>query len=427
VPENTEDNLRSDPAEAALLGALGFHAESMTHVLAFVAPDDFYKPAREAVWSIARKLHANRQPIDPVAICRQLHADGRLTAAVEQLISAEMTRSRPVHVAEAYAETVVDYSRRRAALRACQRATDLVVTHPGDLSEALALARAELDKLTVNDEQPNTLTWSQLVDEFDVSHAPGGAPPGIPSPWWKLDTYTHGLFPGRMYVFGGRPGIGKSTAALNVAIHAAVGSNKQVLIFSAEMPSVDVTGRILASRAEVDLGEIAAYNLSPESKQRIADWRRKVGNLPLRINARPTSLAQIKNQARAQHTRVGLDILVVDYLQLIRADAGRNREQEVAQVSRELKGLAMELGCVVILPAQLNRGSVTRADPRPTMADLRDSGQIEQDADAVILLYKPVDEYGAETRGIQFLVDKNRHGSTGVVDLDWHGAYGLIR
>lgn len=200
-----------------------------------------------------------------------------------------------------------------------------------------------------------------------------------------------------------------------------------MLIFSKEMPTIDITGRIIAAAAEIPLGEIAARKLSDDHKERIRTWTRQVGNLPLRVNARPCSLAQIKNQARAQHKRVGLDVLVVDYLQLVRADSGRNREQEVAQVSRELKALAMELDCVVILPAQLNRGSTARTDPKPTMSDLRESGSIEQDADVVILLYRPLDPYGAPLPKIHLLVDKNRHGPTGDVELDWYGAYGVIK
>lgn len=421
----TETELRSDPAEAALLGALSFHGAAMGHLLAAVAPADFFKPGREAIWNVARKLAASNKPIDPVAVVRQLQADGLLNHAVEQLVAVEMTTSVPVDVAARYAETVVDLSQRRALLRACQRATDIVATHPGLACEALAAARAEFDQLGLNDDQPATLGWRQLCDEFDTTHSPGGTRPGIPSPWWQLDELIGALYGSRMYVFGGRPGLGKTMASLNIAVHAAVEWGKQVLIFSAEMPSVDVMGRLIASRAEVPLSEISNRRLTPESKARINAWRKKVGNLPIRVNARPGSLSTIKNQARALHRRVGLDILIVDYLQLIKSD-GKTREQEVATVSRELKLLSMELDCVTVLPAQLNRGSVTRSDPRPTMADLRESGQIEQDADVVALLYRPLDPNGEPTHKLQMLVDKNRHGPTGVADLNWNGGYGLI-
>jgi replicative DNA helicase len=420
-------DLYSDPAEAALIGCLGFHGNEIQHLIEAVSPQDFWKPARETIWSAAKKLVTTGQPIDPSAIVRKLQADGVLNQAVERVVAVEMTTSCPVEIAGKYSETVIEMSRRRELHRACQRAIDITVNHQGSTSEALSLVMGELDKLAAKDEDPSTLTWRQLIDEFEDTHAPGGARPGIPSPWWELDMLLGGLFGSRVYVIGGRPGQGKSTVALLKAMHAAKESGRQVLIFSKEMPSVDVTGRLFAASVEVSLSEIAGRRLSDESKQRIREWTRKVGNLPIRVNARPCNLSQIKNQARAQSNRTGLDMLVVDYLQLVKADVGRNREQEVAQVSRELKALAMELDCIVILPAQLNRASVNRSDPKPTMADLRDSGQIEQDADAVILLYRPLDEYGQPTRGIQMLVDKNRHGPTGVVDLQWFGEYGVIK
>jgi replicative DNA helicase len=210
--------------------------------------------------------------------------------------------------------------------------------------------------------------------------------------------------------------------------HAARESNKQVLIFSKEMPTIDVTGRIVSAGAEIPLQEIAERRLNDEARQRIRAWTRKIGNIPLRVNARPCNLSQIKNQARAQHARVGLDFLVVDYVQLVRTgSSSQSQEQEVAEVSKQMKALAMELDIPVVLPAQLNRQSVNRTDPRPTMADLRNSGQLEQDADVVILLYRPPDEHGQSTRGIELLVDKNRHGPTGTVELDWYGAYGVIK
>lgn len=422
----TELELRSDPAEAALLGALGFHADAMGHVLDAVAPEDFHKPARDHIWCAARKLAADGKPIDPIALARRLHADGNYNQAVERIIQTEMSTPASVDTATRYAETVVDLARRRDLFRVCQKATDLVTTHPGSASEALSVVRSEFDRLTPDDDGPGTLTWTQLVDEFESTHA-ASTSPGIPSPWWKLDYLIGGLFGSRVYVLGGRPGAGKSTAALNIAVHAAVQSHRQVLVFSKEMPSVDVTGRILAAGAEVPISDIAARKLDDDAKQRLRRHARSLGKVPLRVNARPCSLAQIKNQARSQHTRIGLDVLVVDYLQLVRSDSpGRTREQEVAQVSRELKGLAMELDCAVILPAQLNRGSVHRADPRPTMADLRDSGQIEQDADAVILLHRPLDEFGYPTRGIHLIVDKNRHGPQGTVELQWNGEFGVI-
>jgi replicative DNA helicase len=179
-------DLYSDPAEAALIGCLGFHGNEIHHLIEAVSPQDFWKPARETIWSAAKTLVTTGQPIDPSAIVRKLQADGVLNQSVERVVAFEMTTSCPVEIAGKYSETVIEMSRRRELHRACQRAIDITVNHQGSTSEALSLVMGELDKLAAKDEDPSTLTWRQLIDEFEDTHAPGGARPGIPSPWWEL-------------------------------------------------------------------------------------------------------------------------------------------------------------------------------------------------------------------------------------------------
>jgi replicative DNA helicase len=166
--------------------------------------------------------------------------------------------------------------------------------------------------------------------------------------------------------------------------------------------------------------------MSQGTRDRIRAYRDRLGQVSLRVHAQPCTWSYIKATARAQKHRRGLDVLIVDYLQLIRADEpGRSREQEVAQVSRELKQLARELECAVVVPAQLNRGPASRADNRPMKSDLRDSGQIEQDADAVILLWPRTDEHGSVVN-VVYILDKNRHGPRGELEMIWNAGYGRI-
>lgn len=427
MTETTEAELRSDPSELALIGAVAHHPDAVGSVLAALPGADFYAPHRGVVWDACRTLSAARAPIDPTSVGRRLSADGNWNVATRHVVSVEMADEHPAFRAAHHAETVADLARRRELLRAINRARSVVAgDRPGDTSEALAMVRAQLDALdapAARDDGP--LGWDALIDEFETVHAPGGSRPGLPSPWWELDQVLGGLFGGRVYVVGGRPGSGKSTAALLMAMHAAAESGKQALIISKEMPSVDVTGRLLARGAEVPLSEINSRTVSDVSMARIRDYVKRVGTPGLTVDAKPRSLAGILSLARARKHRAGLDVLVVDYVQLVRTDA-RSREQEVAEVSRQLKALALELDCVVVLPAQLNRESGKRADPRPTMSDLRDSGQLEQDADAVILLHRPLDGEGKPTGQILFIVDKNRHGPTAEVSLRWQGGYGSI-
>lgn len=426
--DHTELELRSDPAEAALLGAVAYHPDAMADVLTALPGDDFYKPARGTIWDICRELSTTRAPIDPVAVARTLTARNLYTPLIERLIQTEMTNAVSVDIARQYATVVADLARRREHIRTFQRAFQIVTTHEGAATDALTAARHILDKLDLDadDTVVGTLSWPELIDEFELAHAPGGTPPAIPTPWWELDDLIGGLAPSRLYVFGGSPGSGKSTAALNIAAYAAEAS-KQVLVFSKEMPTVDVTGRILARGAEVDLRSINHHRLSDLEMGRIRDYTKRVGTLPLRVNAAACTLGGIKTLTRATHHRHGLDILVVDYLQLVGTDKpGPSRQLEVAEISTELKRLAMDLGVAVVVPAQLNRQPSARHDAKPTMSDLRDSGKIEQDADAVILLWHQRTPDGAPTGEVTFIVDKNRHGPRGEITLRWHGGWGRI-
>jgi replicative DNA helicase len=246
--------------------------------------------------------------------------------------------------------------------------------------------------------------------------------PSVPVRCVEVDNADHLYLAGRSMI-----PTHNSTAALVAAQYAAREHGKQALVISKEMPTVDVMGRFLAAGAEVELRSINSRTMDDFDRAKIRSYLKEVGTLPITVDASSRSLAGIKALARAHHHRHGLDILVVDYAQLVRTDApSRSRQEEVAEVSIQLKQLALELDCVVLLPAQLNRGSEQRADKRPTMADLRDSGQIEQDADAVILLYRTSTANGEPTGDIDFIVDKNRHGPTATVSLRWRGGYGSI-
>lgn len=428
-------DLRSDPAELALIGAVARQPDALADVLAGLPGRDFADIARGVVWDACRALSAASDPIDPVAVSRWLLTTGKwdmqsLNGNVRRVVQVEMLNhgsGLSVIHASKHAALIAELARRRELVLAATRVREIAFEHPGDTSEALAAARAHLDTLDHHEAMSGPMSWDALIDEFEHVHAPGGSRPAIYSPWPELDELLGGFFGGRVYVIGGRPATGKSTAALVIAMHAATDGGKHALVISKEMPTVDVTGRLLARGAEVPLSEINARRVSDMSMARIRDYVKRVGRPRITVDARPRSLAGILSLARTQHHRTGLDLLVVDYVQLVRTDtASRTREQEVAEVSRQLKALALELDCVVVLPAQLNRGAVQRSDPRPTMSDLRDSGQLEQDADAVILLHRPMTPEGKPTGRIEFIVDKNRHGPTAEISLRWQGGYGGI-
>lgn len=439
---NDEIELWSDPAEAALIAAAARHPDALAGVLATLPGGDFYRMARGVVWDAFKALVADDHPIDPVAVGRYLMAQGQWSANdlhgdTQHVVRVEMVRYESdlsaAH-AQRYADQVSDLARRRALVNTATRLRQLAVQRTGECSDVLAEMRSELDALddpTRNippgEFPPGPLRWEDLVAEFEAFHAADAETPGTPSPWPELDEIIGGLHGGRMYTFGGRPAAGKTTAALIVAMHAAAEHGKEALIISKEMSRVDVTGRLLARGANVPVADINARAIQPWSWPDIRQYVKLAGPLPLTVGATPRPLSAIKAMARAHHHKYGLDVMVVDYLQLVRTDApSRTREQEVAEVSRQLKELALELNCVMVLPAQLNRGSIQRADPRPVMSDLRDSGQIEQDSDVVILLYRPNNANGEPTGQIEFIVDKNRHGQSASISLRWGGGYASI-
>lgn len=424
--EVTELELQDPDSEKALIGAVAFHADALSSVLAQLPGSTFYDLVRGIVWDTCRAMSVEHEPITPVTVAKRLVAANAWSNRAQTIVQTEMLNAAPASHAPRHAEVIADLAVRRNLMLAIKRARRIVAEHPGEASDILSAVRAEFDSADEPSQQGGPLGWDALVAEFEAVHGPDNDRPSISTPWRDLDHLLGGLFGGRVYVFGGRPGQGKSTAALNIAMHAAAKEDKQTLVISKEMPSVDITGRILAAGAEVPLHEINSRELTDLSRHRIGLYVKAVGRPPITVDARPRSLAGIKTLARSHHHRKGLDVLVVDYLQLVRTDTpSRSREQEVAEVSRQLKELSLELDCVVILPAQLNRGSTQRADQTPTMADLRDSGQIEQDADAVILLNRPPKD-SPRAGEIDFIVDKNRHGPTAVVTAYWRGGYGVI-
>jgi replicative DNA helicase len=428
-----ETELQSPEAESALLGAVAFAPDALAGVLAALPAQDFYNPARAAVWEALRARSAERQSLTPAAVARDLARDGRDSEAVRHVVQVTMSNAQPAHYAPEHARTVADLARRRELVRAIKRAYVTVRDFPGDHSEILARVRSVFDDLG-GDEQRlgGTKTWTELLDEFDAEHAPGAEPTSILTPWAALDSLIGGLFPGRMYVIGGSAGAGKSTVAINVAAQAAAAGHA-ALIFSKEMPTIDVTGRLVAYGAEVNLARINARRLHDDDRAKADAFAKRTAAWRMRVNADPVSLTGVKHLARALRHRGQLDLLVVDYLQLMTGDKpGRTAQEEIAQISTGLKGLAMELGVPVVVPAQLNRAPAARPNARPTKSDLRESGRIEQDADVVILLWrKPTENLDTgdlepDPHNITLIVDKNRHGPEGEILLRWDGGYGRV-
>lgn len=415
-----------DEAALATLLLTYSHVAVRDDALAAVDPADFANPHLGALWAAGRRLAERGERITRRALLSE--KDGGKASAERAL--ADLDRMVPP-IADM--PRIIDEVRRCARLRAVVQAADEIrhramTAEDGD--QALTWAMDRLTEIDTGTPTPEVRRWAALLDDWQ--HAitnPGEQHWIIPTPWSDInDVIAGGLHGGRVYVIGARPGQGKSIAAHRIAVHAAE-QGQPAGVFSMEMGAFEVTGRMVAGAARIELAEISRRELTRDSFDRLDRWMPGARDWPLWVNDKPgVTVNYIKQVCRAEQRRNGLRVVAVDYLQLVNpADRSRSREQQVAEVSRQLKLLARELDVAVILPAQLNRGPAGRA---PMLSDLRESGAIEADADVVMLLARGVqlDDQGNEVFDGTLNVElaKNRHGPVRGMSLAWSGGYASI-
>lgn len=387
-----------------------------------VQPDDFSDGALGGLWTAALKLQSENKQINARSLVAAADTRGQL---------AEITLARftsvvpnPRDFPHALAEVL-----RCSSLRKIVLATITIQQRTmaaGDGSEALAWAHDELGKLdTAGKQSKHTHTFRDLLTELDTAMRTRENFRVIPTPWGEVnERIAGGLHAGRMYVVGARPGEGKSIAAHQAAEHAA-SLGHPAAIFSVEMGGLEVAGRIVANGATIEMGEISRRDLSSDSWRQFVEYRERAQEFPLIINDRPDlALSYVAAECRAHKRRGGLDVVVIDYLQLLKGDRNVSREQQVAGISRGLKQLSRELDIAVVVPAQLNRNPAARG--KAMLSDLRESGGIEADADVVMLLARQVDERDNPNGYLGINIAKNRHGRVGELELAWRPHYSRI-
>lgn len=391
-----------------------------------VAPEDFWSPHHAAVWKSAKALADSGQRITARAV-----RASEPSQAVRWLLDRVTSTMPPVSDYPRAVAEVIRCGRLRRLVEATDRIRQRVLAAE-DVAQALTIAHDELARLDATTERGDVQRLDQLLDAFHADLASVGTSRRVPTPWQEVnDEIAGGVHGGRMYVIGARPGDGKSLAAHNVAAHAAE-LGHEALIFSVEMGSLEVTARLVAAGAKVELKELVRREVSDYAHARIVEYSRRARQLPLSVvDKADITMPYVRSVCRNHKRRHGLSVVVVDYLQLVTGDSTiRSREQQVAQISRQLKLLSRELDVAVVVPAQLNRES-TRRSGRPVMADLRESGAIEADADVVMLLAREVfpaqHQYAGEFNGqLAVYVDKNRHGRQCHLSLPWRAHYATI-
>lgn len=426
--DDTDPGIPCDlAAERAMLGAMILSPLVVNSLVDRFAATEFYRPAHQTIFTTILDLYAADIPVDPISVCDRLTQDGNLTRCggapyLHTIISEVPTTTN----ASFYASIVSRKATQRRAMELGQRITQTARDWP-DYEEGL-LERVEslASKLTTHNRLDEELiSLDDAVDEaFD--RLAGPVPPTIPTGLIDLDdTLTGGLRKGAVYIIAAKTGSGKSFAGAGIGLHVA-SSGLGVLICSLEMGREEITNRILANMSGVELTAINTHALNNFDWARLRKARDQFRETPLMIRDTPylTSLGLRRLAERLARTKTGLGLIVLDYAQLVTpADPKTSREQQVAEISRSCKKLALHLPVPIILLSQINRTGAMR--DTPDTSDLRESGSLEADSDCVIILRLPTEEHRAGE--IDAHVVKNRHGPPGVVSMSWSPHYARIR
>jgi replicative DNA helicase len=423
-------------AEQCVLGAMLLSKDAIADISEILRGRDFYKPAHETIYRTILDLYAAGEPADPITVASELTKRGELAKVggagyVQSLPNVVPTAAN----GEYYAEIVYDRAIGRRLAAAGVRITEIGYAQQGDPTEQIDAAEKELFDVagaTSNADtlQPFIFGYDQTMDEIQAA-ASSGDITGVPTGFTDLDHLTHGLQPGQMIVIAGRPGQGKTTLALDIARTASIKHHRPVAFFSLEMGRGELHRKVTAAEASVALHHLNTGRVDEAGWERVARHHAKFADAPLFIDDAPDlTMMSIRTKARRLAQRSGLDLLVVDYLQLLQhgGRGGRrleSRQQEVSEISRSLKLLAKELQVPVIALSQLNRGPEQRSDKKPMVADLRDSGSIEQDSDIVMLLHREDAYEKASPRSGEADIDvaKHRGGPTSIISVAFQGHY----
>jgi replicative DNA helicase len=430
MPTSPPSPPHSTDAERTTIGALLLDPERIVDVAPAVQAHDFYDPTYRKVFAAIRRLYDDRKPIDFVTVAEVLRGDDTIEALGGSAFLAGLAANVPTstHAVE-YAGIVRDKAMHRQLLDA--GSTISALARDEDLTAFEALEKAEQQLLIIGrhakDSKPQHIAdvGNESYDRYLRLHEAEdkSALFGLTTGFRDLDLMLTGLPPGSLVTVAARPSVGKSSFALDIARHAAAVQGKNVALFSLEMTKQEIMDRTIAGFLGVDAWRLKKGELSPDDFNRMGVLFDELKKHPLYLDDDPdTTISNLRSKARRQQMEHGLDLLVIDYLQLIEVTdraAGENRTQQVSHISRSLKNLARELGAPVIALSQLSRSTEQRNPPIPILSDLRDSGGIEQDSDIVLMLYRQ-EMYNEDCDSpgeTDVYVRKNRNGPTGRVSL----------
>jgi replicative DNA helicase len=427
---------QSIEAEQAVLGGLMLAPEAFDRIADQLTDNDFYRRDHQLIYRAIRELAEKNKPYDAVTLAEWFESQGlgEQVAGGAYLVELASTTPSAANI-KAYAEIVRD----KAILRQLIEVGTGIVNdgfQPEGRESSEILAKAEQEVFAIaeagargrSDFVPVNKAMAEAFDVLQTRYANGGGITGLPTGYTEFDEMTAGLQPTDLLILAARPSMGKTTLALNMAEYAAMKTKKAVAVFSMEMSASQLALRLISSVGRVNATRLRTGQLEDEDWSRVTSAIRLIRDTRIFIDDTPALSPEVlRAKARRLKREHDLGLIVIDYLQLMAVPGNQeNRATEISEISRSLKGLAKELNVPVIALSQLNRSLETRTDKRPVMADLRESGAIEQDADVIVFIYR--DEYynkdASPDKGLaEIIIGKQRNGPTGSIKLKFFGEY----
>lgn len=424
----TQSNIRVPPhsqeAEESVLGAMLIDRDAVIAVAEFLLPEDFYDERLREVYKACIDLYEERTPIDVLTVTDRLKKNKTFKDIGSSSFLAELANKVPTaaHV-EHYGRIVKDTATKRSLMSVASKLVDVSLDEGLGANDAMDQAESAIFSLSQKSLKKAFTsvrdTLAESFDRLDELHKSGGGVRGVPTGFKDLDDALAGLQQSNLLILAARPGVGKTTLAMNIAQYVAVELKRPVGFFSLEMSREELVDRLLVAQADIDAWKLKTGKLSEDDFSKLSDAMGVLAEAPLFIDDTPAlSVLEMRTKARRLQVESGLDLLVVDYLQLARSRNLENRVQEVSEISQGMKNLARELKIPVIVLSQLSRAVETRGGKKPQLADLRESGSIEQDADVVMFLWREDDE---NPENIMLDISKHRNGPLRSIPLHFKG------
>lgn len=417
IPQNLE-------AEQGLLGALLIDKDAIIKVAEFLRPDHFYHEHHSLIYKAVLALFERREPIDMITVPEELRKVNALATVGGAGYLTDLVNLSPVsyHV-EHYGKLIKDIALKRKLITTAGKISDMAFMQGREVRQLLEEAEQALFSISQEylHEQfvPIKTILEKSFDRLDELQKHRGELRGVPTGFPTINRMLSGLQESNLIIVAGRPSLGKSSFALNIAQAAAVEHKVPIAIFSLEMSREQLADRLLSSQADVDAWHITSGNLKDEDFKKIGDAMGELAEAKLFVDDTPgINILEMRTKARRLQIDENIKLVIVDYLQLIQGRNLENRVQEVSEITQALKNMARELKIPVMACAQLSRAVESRGEKRPQLSDLRESGSIEQEADVVMFLYREDDDNRSD---VKLYIAKHRNGPTGELDLFFRG------